>query len=70
MEIPMVLGPRFSPVSAPFQEDWEKVVLAYEPVWAIGTGKVATPEQAALSRLGLAERETSTAQTRPKRVAA
>merc|ERR1712190_478940 len=22
------------------------VVLAYEPVWAIGTGKVATPEQA------------------------
>ncbi|XP_004074104.1 triosephosphate isomerase [Oryzias latipes] len=26
--------------------DWEKVVLAYEPVWAIGTGKTATPEQA------------------------
>ena len=24
----------------------EKVVVAYEPVWAIGTGKVATPEQA------------------------
>ena len=21
-------------------------MLAYEPVWAIGTGKVATPEQA------------------------
>jgi triosephosphate isomerase len=24
----------------------QSVVLAYEPVWAIGTGKVATPEQA------------------------
>ena len=23
-----------------------RIVLAYEPVWAIGTGKVATPEQA------------------------
>lgn len=27
-------------------QDWGKVVLAYEPVWAIGTGVVATPEQA------------------------
>ena len=26
--------------------DAEKVVIAYEPVWAIGTGKVATNEQA------------------------
>lgn len=25
---------------------WGSVVVAYEPVWAIGTGKVATPEQA------------------------
>ncbi|XP_047321959.1 triosephosphate isomerase, cytosolic-like [Impatiens glandulifera] len=25
---------------------WENIVLAYEPVWAIGTGKVATPAQA------------------------
>jgi len=27
-------------------EDMKNIVLAYEPVWAIGTGKVATPEMA------------------------
>ncbi|MEC8338486.1 MAG: triose-phosphate isomerase [Planctomycetota bacterium] len=27
-------------------DQMEDVVIAYEPVWAIGTGKVATPEQA------------------------
>src|SRR5690606_17815711 len=26
--------------------DWEKVILAYEPVWAIGTGETASPDQA------------------------
>ncbi len=25
---------------------WSKIILAYEPVWAIGTGETASPEQA------------------------
>jgi triosephosphate isomerase len=28
------------------KEEMKKLVVAYEPVWAIGTGKTATPEQA------------------------
>jgi len=27
-------------------EDLKNVIIAYEPVWAIGTGETATPEQA------------------------
>ena len=27
-------------------KDWENIILAYEPVWAIGTGETASPEQA------------------------
>lgn len=27
-------------------ENYSKIILAYEPVWAIGTGKTATPQQA------------------------
>lgn len=38
------LEPLLERVSA---ADWPKMVLAYEPVWAIGTGRTATPDDAA-----------------------
>jgi len=34
-------------------EQMKQVVIAYEPVWAIGTGEVATPQQAEDVHLGL-----------------
>lgn len=44
----------FDVVTAQLQEalfhiealDWNNIILAYEPVWAIGTGETASPEQA------------------------
>jgi triosephosphate isomerase len=47
-------------------EDLAKVTIAYEPIWAIGTGKVATPEQAqetcAFVRTLVAERSQDAAE--------
>lgn len=40
-------------------ERWKNVVVAYEPVWAIGTGKVATNEQAQEVHLKLRQYLTS-----------
>lgn len=43
-----VLGAQFDGGLAPLtSEQFSKIVIAYEPVWAIGTGKTATPEIAA-----------------------
>jgi triosephosphate isomerase len=28
------------------ENSWDQIILAYEPVWAIGTGETASPEQA------------------------
>lgn len=33
--------------------DWDKVAIAYEPVWAIGTGLTATPEMAQETHAGI-----------------
>ena len=41
-----VVAAQLASVFALSAEDFSKIVLAYEPVWAIGTGKTATPAQA------------------------
>eukprot|EP00899_Mesostigma_viride_P000023 jgi/Mesvir1/10020/Mv03643-RA.1 len=40
-----VITEQLAPLAA-ICNDWKDIVIAYEPVWAIGTGKVATPAQA------------------------
>ncbi|CAG9834102.1 unnamed protein product [Diabrotica balteata] len=41
-----VVTRQFGVIASTFKGDWADIVLAYEPVWAIGTGQTATPEQA------------------------
>ena len=41
-----VVGRQFDAVAEVLGSDLALVVLAYEPVWAIGTGRTASPEQA------------------------
>jgi triosephosphate isomerase len=41
-----VLARQLQPVLEAAAHGLEKIVLAYEPVWAIGTGKTATPDMA------------------------
>src|SRR5690606_38430019 len=41
-----IIARQLAPVLALGAEHVSRMVLAYEPVWAIGTGRTATPEQA------------------------
>ncbi|RJS92716.1 triose-phosphate isomerase [Salinisphaera sp. Q1T1-3] len=48
-------------------EELDRIVLAYEPIWAIGTGRTATPEQAqeihAYLRSQIADRDATLARS-------
>jgi triosephosphate isomerase len=35
------------------EDDWSKISIAYEPVWAIGTGLTATPDMAQETHVGI-----------------
>ena len=46
------LEPALALISAD-SDEWDRVVIAYEPVWAIGTGRTASPAQAEEVHSGL-----------------
>jgi triosephosphate isomerase len=43
----VVLAPRATATAGLSQDDLSRVIIAYEPVWAIGTGRTASPADAA-----------------------
>lgn len=62
-----VVQAQLQPVFAEVHDQLKHIVIAYEPVWAIGTGKTATPEMAqevhALIRQQLAAADAAAAST-------
>jgi triosephosphate isomerase (TIM) len=61
----LVAGQLSGGLSGLTASDLDRIIVAYEPVWAIGTGRTATPEQAqemhAFIRRVFAERHSSNA---------
>jgi triosephosphate isomerase len=49
-ELPDVITAQLTPIKAKI-EDWSKIILVYEPIWTVKTGKIATPEQIQESHL-------------------
>ncbi len=66
-ETDLVVTRQLKPVLAAVGADLAKIVVAYEPVWAIGTGKTATPDMAQqvheLIRATLAQADAKAAAT-------
>jgi triosephosphate isomerase len=66
-QVEAVVGRQLEGALEGVEVDGENVVVAYEPVWAIGTGEVATPEQAqavhAFIRKQLADHSDAAART-------
>ncbi len=64
----VILG-QLTPVLALSEADLAKIIIAYEPVWAIGTGKTASPIQAqeihAFIRKEVAKKSITVAQSLP-----
>lgn len=50
-----VCGRQLKAVKDVIGDDWKSIVIAYEPIWAIGTGNVATPQQAEETHEGIRE---------------